>query len=94
MGEIAFSPHRIDLGTLPAGEHRLDLTAFGNRQNAFGAMHHTNVNLRWVGPDAWRSQGDDWCDEYQLRPCGILTAPRVLAPRMPGEAHGHRPIHQ
>ncbi len=97
VGAIAFAPFEIALGELPRGEHRLDLTAFGSRINAFGALHHTNAALRWVGPDAWRSQGDDWCDEYQLRPCGILTAPRVLKrkriDRRP-RRRATRPIHQ
>ena len=77
---VAFAPFEVDFGRLTPRRHRLDVTAFGNRFNAFGHLHHTNQRLRWIGPDAWRSVGEDWAYEYQLRPMGILTAPRVLAP--------------
>ena len=80
---IAFPPYQLALGELSAGEHTCDLTAFGSRVNAFSCLHHTNAGLRWVGPDAWRSRDDDWSYEYQLRPCGILTAPRLLAALAP-----------
>jgi hypothetical protein len=77
---VAFAPFEVDFGRLTPRRHRLDVAAFGNRFNAFGHLHHTNQRLRWIGPDAWRSVGEDWAYEYQLRPMGILTAPRVLAP--------------
>lgn len=57
-------------------EQPLDLTVFGNRVNAFGQLHNTNAKGNyWYGPGSWRSRGDGWADEYQLRPMGILTAP-------------------
>lgn len=76
-GKIAFAPFRIELGNLK-GRHRLDITAYGNRANAFGPVHHSNENLTWVGPGAWRSEGSAWADEYQLKRMGILLAPMIL----------------
>lgn len=73
---VAFAPFEIDLGDL-AGEHRVDITAFGNRANAFGPVHHTNDALTWVGPAAWRSTGSNWAYEYQFKRMGILAAPIV-----------------
>jgi hypothetical protein len=95
VGPLAFPPYQLELGAVAKGDHKLDLTAFGSRVNAFTCLHHTNRGLRWVGPGAWRSAGDEWCDEWQLRECGILTAPRVLVVEQPKQdAGGHKPLHQ
>ena len=77
-GPIAFAPYRLDLGSPAPGPHTLEITAFGNRFNAFGAVHNADYTLRWHGPDAWRSTGIKWAYEYQLRPTGMLAAPRLL----------------
>ena len=75
---VAFAPFEIDLGRLE-GLHTLDITAFGNRANAFGPVHHTNEALTWVGPAAWRSTEGNWAYEYQLKKMGLLAAPIILA---------------
>ncbi|MDB5327300.1 MAG: hypothetical protein JWM57_2869, partial [Phycisphaerales bacterium] len=75
---VAFAPFEVDLGLLE-GEHAVDITAFGNRINAFGPVHHTNDALTWVGPAAWRSTDGNWAYEYQLKKMGLLAAPIILA---------------
>ena len=77
--KIAFAPFQINLGRLEAGPHQLDITAFGNRVNAFGPLHHTDENLKWVGPGAWRSSGNLWTYGYQFKRMGILVAPTIKA---------------
>ena len=77
VGPIAFAPFSIDLGTPSAGEHRLDLTAYGNRVNTFGQLHHADDEIFWTGPGSWRSKGAKWAYEYQLRRAGVLVAPIV-----------------
>jgi hypothetical protein len=74
---IAFEPYECRLGELSAGEHRIDLTVFGNRFNAFGALH-SSVRQHWAGPQSWRTEGDQWCYEHMLRPLGLQTAPILL----------------
>lgn len=76
VGKIAFAPFSLELGALQ-NEHRLDITVYGNRINAFGCLHHTDDQIRWVGPAAWRSTGSAWSYEYNLRKSGILTAPVI-----------------
>jgi hypothetical protein len=78
-GKIAFAPFQLNFGALSPGAHALDLTAFGNRVNAFGPLHHTNEDLRWVGPPAWRSIGNDWTYGYVFKRMGILVAPTIKA---------------
>ncbi|MHC4884092.1 MAG: glycosyl hydrolase family 2 protein [Planctomycetota bacterium] len=74
---LAFAPYRAPLGQVNAGD-TVDITVFGNRVNAFGQVHSTVAKGNfWYGPQSWRSGGDQWADEYQLRPMGLLTAPIV-----------------
>lgn len=72
---LAFAPYRV---RLPDDARTLDLTAYGSRVNTFGALHNADATVRWFGPDAWRSEGEAWSDEYLLKPQGVLTAPRIL----------------
>ena len=76
-GAIAFAPYLLDLGELEAGCHKLTITAFGNRFNTFGTVHNSDPGEKWAGPDAWRTTGNKWSYEYQLKPTGILTTPRL-----------------
>lgn len=74
---IAFAPYRVNLGKVEAGEHSIDITAYGNRINSFGALHNCNRSTFWHGPNAWRTTGTSWSYEYQLKPTGVLIAPTV-----------------
>jgi hypothetical protein len=76
--KIAFAPFRAELGVLEADTQSLKITAFGNRVNAFGAVHNVS-GTTWFGPPAWRSKGDGWAYEYGLQPMGILYAPLIEA---------------
>ena len=76
-GRIAFPPYRLDLGVVPAGQHRLALTLYGNRNNTLGAVHNCRDKIQWYGPYAWRSRGNGWSYQYQLMKMGILTTPRL-----------------
>jgi hypothetical protein len=78
IGAITCDPYRLDLGVLPLGAHRLDITCFGNRINAFGAVHNCNPDWAEWGPDSWQSSGEGWSDGYRLWPQGITVAPRLL----------------
>lgn len=77
-GRIAFSPYQLSLGHLEAGEHRITLIAYGNRVNAFGAVHNIDETATWFGPNIWRTEGASFAYEYQLKRTGILAAPRIF----------------
>jgi hypothetical protein len=72
---LAFAPRRAVLGPVEKDD-AVDLTVFGNRANAFGQVHGVNAGP-WWGPGSWRTTGDEWADEYQLFPMGLLTAPMM-----------------
>jgi hypothetical protein len=76
-GKIAFAPYKLNLGNVAEGEHKVDITAYGNRVNTFGTVHNSNRSTTWFGPNAWRTTGSSWAYEYQLRETGVLTTPRV-----------------
>ncbi len=73
MGQIAFAPHRLCLGWVKTGRHTLELTAFIGRHNGFGYLHNSNASFRWFGPDAWRTTGDEWTDDYRIKRNGIMS---------------------
>lgn len=55
LGRIAFQPHTLELGTFDEGEHKIAITAFGDRYNSFGHIH-LRQDLGYCGPDVWRSK--------------------------------------
>ena len=79
-GVIAYAPHKLRLGPLKAGCHRICVTVYGNRFNAFGTIHNANDEYRWYGPDAYRTGGTQWSDSYLLKPNGILSPVFLLYP--------------
>lgn len=54
-----------------------DYANYGSRVNSVGTVHLT-FRIRWVGPGAWRTQGDMFSYEYQVQPFGVTVAPRLL----------------
>ncbi len=79
--DIAFAPFTVEFDRIEAGAHKLDITLYGNRHNAFGPLHWARP-ASWIGAQAWRTTGDDWCYEYKnLRPLGIQAAPSISIKR-------------
>ena len=77
---VIYPPYTVTLD-LPAGDHTLDLTLYGHRRNGFGPVHLTDLCDRWIGPNAWRSEGDRWCYDYILCEEGILSTPAITVER-------------
>lgn len=76
MGIIAFSPYKLKLDGISRGKHTVEFELFGTRINTFGGMHNVS-QPKWVGADFWRSTGDNWCYEYNLKNTGILASPII-----------------
>ena len=77
-GTVALAPYTAPLGKLDEGEHLVEITAYGNRYNTFGALHMADPARKWYGPDAWRTSGTRWSYEYVIRPGGITAAPMLV----------------
>ena len=74
---IVYAPYQLTFHDVPAGEHTLELTLLGHRNNSFGPVHLADPKNLWIGPDAWRSVGDSWTESYRFKPLGITSAPRI-----------------
>jgi hypothetical protein len=72
---IAYAPYEADLGYLSEGAHEIEILSFGNRVNAFGAVHNCDETTEWFGPDSWRSGDERFAYEYQLKRMGVLKTP-------------------
>ena len=77
-GAIIYPPFDLTIKNLSDGEHEIVLELLLHRYNTFGPVHLVDEKRVWHGPDAWRSEGDDWSDGYLPRRTGILKAPEVL----------------
>lgn len=55
----------------------LGLKLYTHRYNSFGPLHLVNLNEKWHGPGAWRTEGINWSYEYVLRTTGILKTPGI-----------------
>ena len=76
IGRIIYPPYEITADNLSSGKHIANITLFGNRDNCFGPVHRTIQN-GWISPDAWRTEGDKWSYDYQLKEIGILEKPEI-----------------
>lgn len=74
-GRIAFAPYELCLGKLKEGMHILEITVLGNRFNTFGQLHNCDPDYSWFGSCSWRTRGDRWSEEYQLKKNGVLCTP-------------------
>ena len=76
-GSVIFPPYKLEIPDIRKGNHKVSITVFGNRNNCFGPVHNANDGARWYGPDLWRTTGDGWCYEYNLRSFGVLKSPII-----------------
>jgi hypothetical protein len=60
-----------------AGKHTLEVTLYGHRRNGFGPVHLANLKETWIGPAAWRTEGEAWCYDYMICEEGIMTTPEI-----------------
>ena len=74
---LIYPPYQADLGVLEAGKHTVDITLYGHRRNSFGPVHLNNLKATWIGPNAWRSEGEEWCYDYRICEEGVLTTPVI-----------------
>ena len=77
LGETTFAPYDLEVGQADS----IDLVLFGNRVNTFGAVHMVGEDDRFLNPGSWRTQDDDWSEEYVLQKVGILSAPVIVLDR-------------
>ncbi|WP_455619386.1 hypothetical protein [Eisenbergiella sp.] len=72
--KIFKSPYKAEFEGVKKGACELAFKVFGNRKNTFGQLHNYSNIPTWCGPDAWRTDGENWAYEYQLTKTGILAS--------------------
>lgn len=75
IGNLSLPPFAAK-AELSAGQHKISITLFGNRFNSFGQLHCTDLS-GWLGPEKWRSEGNQWTYGYCLKSVGILSEPKL-----------------
>lgn len=75
---ISLSPNIVDLSRLTPGKNTVELHVYTSRINTFGQLHLNNGDLKWFGSNSWRTEGADYAPEYNFKPTGLLSSPRIL----------------
>ncbi|MBQ3668063.1 MAG: hypothetical protein II920_02435, partial [Clostridia bacterium] len=78
LGVVFTEPWQLALGQVKKGTHRIEIVLCGTRFNGFGTLHNANPDYKWYGPDAYRTQGDEWTDAYLVRPWGLMDEPDLF----------------
>lgn len=75
---ITYPPYISKTPVLDSGKHTINLKLYGHRRNSFGPIHLADLKESWIGPEAWRSEGEKWCYDYLIREEGILASPVIF----------------
>jgi hypothetical protein len=75
---LPWAPFICDLDGLADAQGLVDAEWVLTRRNTFGPLHLTPMDPVWVGPAQFRSEGDQWSDDYQLIPVGMTAPPSLL----------------
>ena len=73
-----YPPYTVGFENVGAGKHIVNVTLYGHRRNGFGPVHLANLKETWIGPTAWRTEGEAWCYDYMICEEGIMTTPRIF----------------
>ena len=74
---VIYPPYKAVLGAPEAGKHTVDITLYGHRRNGFGPIHMSDTKDTWIGPKAWRTDGECWTYDYMVCEEGVLNTPVI-----------------
>jgi hypothetical protein len=74
---LPWAPFARDLDGLADAQGNVDVEWVLTRRNTFGPLHLIPMDPAWVGPTQFRSEGEQWSDDYQLIPVGMAKSPVV-----------------
>jgi hypothetical protein len=72
---LPWAPFACDLDGLADGQGMVEAEWVLTRRNTFGPLHLTPITQPAIGPTHFRSEGDEWSDDYQLVPVGLKEPP-------------------
>ncbi|MCL2701934.1 MAG: hypothetical protein FWE88_09635, partial [Phycisphaerae bacterium] len=65
----------------PKGEDgpiELTIQVLGHRRNSHGPLHHKDKWPEWTGPGEFVVTGDQWSENFNLVPAGLMTPPQLV----------------
>ena len=74
---VIYPPYQAALGTPAPGKHTVSITLYGHRRNGFGPIHMSDIRDTWIGPKAWRTEGELWTYDYMVCEEGVLNTPVI-----------------
>jgi hypothetical protein len=74
---LPWAPFACDLDGIADGQGMVEAEWVLTRRNTFGPLHLTPITQPAIGPTHFRSEGDEWSDEYQLVPVGLKEPPVI-----------------
>ena len=77
VGRIIYPPYDLPIEAAP-GKHEIEVTLFLHRYNTFGPLHLVNEHESWHGPGAWRTEDENWSEQYVLRRTGVMKSPEIF----------------
>ena len=79
-GVLAWPPLEIDITDyIKTPSPQITIEVIASRRNTFGPLHFISHSEKpvWIGPNEFVSRNDQWSDEYQLVPYGLLKSPVI-----------------
>lgn len=77
-GKIVTAPYNVNVKGVKKGHHVAEITLYGNRYNCFAALHCSRTDTDQIYPAFWFTKDDAFSYNYQLKPLGIMTSPKVF----------------
>ena len=75
ISEVPWAPFECALK--PAAADTIIAELCLTRRNTFGPLHQVPIHQPYIGPDSYRSKGEQWSDDYQFFPAGLLADPEI-----------------
>ncbi|MCX6993029.1 MAG: hypothetical protein NT011_07780, partial [Kiritimatiellaeota bacterium] len=80
-GMLAWPPYEADITAFVKSTPcmvKLGIEILGHRRNSHGPLHNAQKWPVWTGPAEFITTGNQWCEAYQLVPCGLLKPPELV----------------
>lgn len=93
-GVLAWPPYEADITAFVNGQRslrrslraanrawhsiKLGIEILGHRRNSHGPLHHAQKWPTWTGPAEFVTIGNQWREDYQLVPCGLMKPPEIV----------------
>jgi len=79
-GIIAWQPNELDITEFvkDGQPHLLSIELLGHRRNSHGPLHFYQKWPAWTGPYQFIAEGQEFCDDYQIVPCGLMKEPEIV----------------